>query len=108
MFQILCIVHTTDGMNSLDEGVWVRNTFDENGHHLAQVQLQRQWREFIKQCLALEDWLHDDNQQEVDQSYSIIVKVLNELKIMFLWGRNGYKIPKFHGIMKMKYYIQLF
>ena len=44
----------------------------------------------------------------MDQSYPIIVKVLNELKYFFPRGGNGYKIPKFHGMMKMQYYIQLF
>jgi hypothetical protein len=35
--------------------------------------------------------------------------ILKELKVVFpRSGGNGYTIPKFHGMMKMQYYIKLF
>ena len=64
----------------------------------------------MKLYLSLEEWFHDENLiTEVDESYTFIGKLLQDLKLLFpRSGGNGYKIPKFHGMMKMKYYIQLF
>ena len=31
LFCLLCIVHTTDGINAIVYGVWHRNTVGENG-----------------------------------------------------------------------------
>ena len=106
LFCLLCIAHTTEGMNALYKGVWFR--ISEDGDENI-INFQQRWIHFIKMYLALEEWLHDDNlREEVDGSYILIAKVLRELKILFPRFGNGYKIPKFHGMMKMRYYIQLY
>ena len=74
------------------------------------INLEKRWKGFVKLYLSLEEWIHDENLiKEVDESQSVISMILKELKVVFpRSGGNGYKIPKFHGMMKMQYYIKLF
>ena len=45
---------------------------------------------------------------EVEHSCDLVARVLTDLKYLFPRSGNGYKIPKFHGMAKMTYYMQLF
>jgi hypothetical protein len=40
LFCLLCIAHTTDGINALVDGNWNRYIVDENGNCKAQLQLK--------------------------------------------------------------------
>jgi len=109
LFRLLCLAHTTSGRNALIHGVWNRSITDLDENEIV-VNYEKQWKDFLKLYLSLEEWFHDENLiTEVDESSTFIAKVLKDLKLLFpRSGGNGYKIPKFHGMMKMKYYIQLF
>ena len=41
LFCLLCIAHTTDGINALVDGVWTRCIVDENGNPKTELQLKK-------------------------------------------------------------------
>ena len=115
---LLCIAHTTDGGMLLKEEVWERQVAIDTEHDedvnqdkrfCKVISIRNRWIEFLKLYLSMEEWFHDENDKmEVEHSCDLIARVLTDLKYLFPRLGNGYKIPKFHGMAKMTYYMQLF
>ncbi len=71
----------------------------------------KQYIEFLKQYLCMEEWFHDSNNKvEVINTQPLIAKVLQSLQHFFPrnTNTNGYNLPKMHGITKMQEYMKLF
>ena len=99
LFQLLCIAHTTSGSAVLKRCLKLSE------------QKWKQYIEFLKLYLCMEEWFHDaNNKNEVIYTQEEIAKVLQSLqhfpprKI----NSNGYNIPKMHGMTKMQEYMRLF
>jgi hypothetical protein len=57
----------------------------------------------------MEEWFHDSNpKEEVDQSRSLIRKVLRLLQELFPRDGigNGYNLPKMHGMTEFQFYMK--
>jgi hypothetical protein len=71
----------------------------------------KQFIEFLKLYLGMEEWFHDaNNKDEVRQARDQIANVLCMLQQLFPrpTKTNGYNIPKMHGMTKMQDYMILF
>ncbi len=71
----------------------------------------KQYIEFFKQYLCMEEWFHDSNNKiEVINTQPLIAKVLRSLQQFFPRNTkmNGYNLPKMHGMTKMQEYMKLF
>ena len=98
LHRLLCISYTVSGQEAL------RQVLED--HNLS----FEQFRNFIRLYLAMEEWFHDSRpKDEVRHARRLIAKTLRALKRVFprLAG-DGFKVPKFHGMTKMQYYICLF
>ena len=93
LFRLLCIAYTTKGKNSLMK---LLNSSESKW---------RQFIQFLKMYLAMEEWFHDCNdKEEVKGSRTEISKVLSNMQRLFLRddNTNGYNIPKMLGMTKMQ------
>ena len=84
LFHLLCIGYTTEGRQVLMHSL----NFSESKW--------RQFIQFLKMYLAMEEWFHDCNEkEEINQSRVEISKVLSCLQRLFPRddNTNGYNIP---------------
>jgi hypothetical protein len=99
LFRQLCIANTTNGSHVM------KRSLKYSGAKW------KQYIEFLKQYLCMEEWFHDSNNKvEVVNARPQIVKVLQSLQQVFPrnTNTNGYNLPKMHGITKMQEYMKLF
>ena len=98
LFRLLCISYTTEGKNALSGVVQLFGITCS------------QFRSFIMLYLAMEEWMHSVNSKDkVRASRKLIAQVLRTLKKVFpRKAGQGHKLPKFHGMTKMQYYMCLF
>jgi hypothetical protein len=99
LFLLLCIAYTS------------------NESHVMKTSLKysdakwKQYIEFLKQYLCMEEWFHDSNNKvEIINVQPLIAKVLQSLQHFFPrnTNTNGYNLPKMHRITKMQEYMKLF
>ena len=98
LFRLACIAETTSGSAAL-KSVWEQ--FDVT---------QTQFCNFIYLYLVMEEWMHDFNQKEkVRSADRLVASILRKLKKVFPRTEgNEWNLPKFHGMVKMLHFIQLF
>ena len=99
LFRLLCIAHTSKVSSVLKQCL---------------KHSERRWKqfiEFLKLYLSMEEWFHDANdKEEVRCAHDEISKVLLSLQKFFPRkdNTNGYNLPKMHGMTKMQEYMTLF
>ena len=99
LFRLLCIAYTRSGLAVLKRSLKLSD------------QRWKQFIEFLKRYLSMEEWFHDaNNKNEVRCAREEIAKVLRSLQQFFPRkdNTNGYKLPKMHGMAKMQEYMMLF
>ena len=100
LFRLLCIAHTSCGRDVLTRCL-----------RLTPEIKWKQFIEFMKLYLSMEEWFHDANDKdEVKCARKEIAKVLQSLQLFFPRknNTNGYNLPKMHGMTKMQYYMLLY
>ena len=93
LFWLLCIAHTTNGSCVMKRSLKYSDA------------KWKQYIEFLKQHLCMEEWFHDSNNKlEVINARPQIAKVLWSLQQIFPrnTNTNGYNLPKLHEITKMQ------
>ena len=99
LFQLLCIVHTTNG------GCVMKRSLKYSDAK------RKQYIEFLNLYLCMEEWFHDSNNNlEVINARPQIAKVLWSFQQFILrnTNTNGYNLSKMHEITKMQEYMTLF
>ncbi len=89
LFWLLCIAHTTNGSRVMKRSLKYSDA------------KWKQYIEFLKQHLCMEEWFHDSNNKvEVINTQLLIAKVLQSLHQFFPrnTNTNEYNLPKMHGI----------
>ena len=72
-------------------------------------QTWKNWIQFIKLYLSMEEWFHDSNpKEEVNNAKPLIAKVLQALQELFPRDGTGnnYNNPKMHAMTKFQFYIK--
>ena len=98
LLLLLCVVHTTGGIEIMKPG-WKLNNIT-----------QRQFKNCIKLQLGFQKWIHEFNDKpEVDNAYPLVAELITMIKHCFpRTDGYGWKIPKMHALAIILHYVQKF
>ena len=95
---LLCVIHTTGGINIMKPG-WQANNIT-----------QKEFQNCMKLQLGFQKWIHEFNDKpEVDNAYPLVAELITMIKHCFPRKEgNGWKIPKMHALAILLHYVQKF